>query len=144
MFVLISFDANASTIPAGEGAIMKIRFQTSSTLELGDYGVNISDIHLTSTAGDDLESDPINSKLVNVLLKGDVNNDNKVNVTDCICVIDYIFGVSNATIIETMVDVNSDRKVNVSDVISIIDIIFGESPSQVRGEDENYELQDPD
>ena len=141
MFVLISMTAEA--IDEGEGAIMKITFKTSSAVEVGgEYAVQIADIHLAQEAGDELTPAAISTDM-SVLKKGDVNGDNKVNVTDCICVIDYIFKEPNEELFETMVDVNSDKNVNVSDVISIIDIIFG-NPTQTRGDDDEYELQDPD
>ena len=54
-------------------------------------------------------------------LKGDVNGDDKVNISDVTDLIDIILGglPSNSA-----ADVNSDGKVNISDVTDVIDIIL--------------------
>ena len=56
--------------------------------------------------------------------KGDVNNDDEVNIADVNAVIDVILcGISN-----TAADVNNDGEINIADVNAIIDIIL--SPNQ--------------
>ncbi|MBO4813454.1 MAG: dockerin type I repeat-containing protein, partial [Muribaculaceae bacterium] len=57
------------------------------------------------------------------LLRGDVNGDGKVNVSDVTCLINMILGVLNVN--EVRADVNQDGKVNVSDVTFLINIILG-------------------
>ena len=57
------------------------------------------------------------------LLRGDVNGDGKVNVSDVTALINMILGVLNVN--EVRADVNQDGKVNVSDVTFLINIILG-------------------
>ena len=57
------------------------------------------------------------------MLKGDVNGDGKVNVSDVTALINMILGV--VPIDQTRADVNNDGKVNVSDVTALVNIILG-------------------
>ena len=54
---------------------------------------------------------------------GDVNGDDKVNVSDVTALINMIMGIT--TMDESVADVNGDGKVNVSDVTALINIILG-------------------
>ena len=57
------------------------------------------------------------------MLKGDVNGDGKVNVSDVTTLINMILGITPTD--EARADVNNDGKVNVSDVTTLINIILG-------------------
>ena len=56
-------------------------------------------------------------------IKGDVNGDGRVNVSDVTELINMILGVT--TMNKTRADVNGDGQVNVSDVTALINIILG-------------------
>ena len=56
-------------------------------------------------------------------LKGDVNNDGRVNVSDVTALINMILGLTEKD--EARADVNGDGRVNVSDVTALINIILG-------------------
>lgn len=56
-------------------------------------------------------------------LKGDVNGDGRVNVSDVSTLINMILGMT--TMDQARADVNGDGRVNVSDVSSLINIILG-------------------
>jgi hypothetical protein len=58
-----------------------------------------------------------------MILRGDVNGDGKVNVTDVTTLVNMILGVMPMN--EARADMNSDGKVNVSDVTALINIILG-------------------
>ena len=57
-------------------------------------------------------------------LKGDVNNDGKVDVADINCIIDVILENVDASQFEGRADVNGDGKVDVADINEVIDIIL--------------------
>ena len=58
-------------------------------------------------------------------VKGDINGDGKVNVSDVTALINMILGVT--TMNQSRADVNGDGKVNVSDVTALINIILSVS-----------------
>ena len=61
--------------------------------------------------------------LIDPVLKGDVNGDGRVNVSDVSALINMILGVT--TMDQARADVNGDGRVNVSDVTALINIILG-------------------
>ena len=64
-----------------------------------------------------------NNSWQEIPLKGDVNGDGKINVSDVTALINMIMGIT--TMDAAVADVNGDGKVNVSDVSSLINIILG-------------------
>ena len=57
-------------------------------------------------------------------IRGDINGDREVNISDVTALVDYILG--KATSYDASVcDVNADNEVNISDVTSLVDIILG-------------------
>ena len=57
-------------------------------------------------------------------LRGDINNDNQVNVADVTALIGYVLG-NNQAADESQVDVNRDGQVNVTDVTTLISYVLG-------------------
>ncbi len=86
-----------------------------------DYHGMLNVYVLGRTADGELVADEV--VLDNGFIKGDVNVDNKVNVTDVTALVNMILGVIPKN--EATGDVNSDSKINVSDVTALINIILG-------------------
>ena len=62
------------------------------------------------------------------VIRGDVNRDGKVNVTDVTALVNMILGSIDKD--EESADVNGDGKINVSDVTALINIILGVTSSK--------------
>ena len=60
-------------------------------------------------------------------IPGDVNGDKKVNVTDVMCVANYIVGITPEVFIEEAADVNASGSINITDLIAIANIAVGNS-----------------
>lgn len=58
-------------------------------------------------------------------IPGDVNGDKKVNVTDVMCVANYIVGITPEVFIEEAADVNASGSINITDLIAIANIAVG-------------------
>ena len=56
-------------------------------------------------------------------IKGDVNNDSKVSVTDVMLLVNYILGTTKS-IPQTASDMNDDGRISVADVMNIVNIIL--------------------
>jgi hypothetical protein len=54
-------------------------------------------------------------------LKGDVNGDGEVNVTDLVPLVNMILGVTPSS---TAADVNGDGEVNVTDLVPLVNLIL--------------------
>ena len=66
---------------------------------------------------------PVRQFVYKVLLTGDVDNNDRVNVSDVTALINMILGVISKD--EERADINGDGRVNVSDVTALINIILG-------------------
>ncbi len=65
----------------------------------------------------------VNSAWVDIVIKGDVNGDGKINVTDVTALVNMILGVIPKNL--ELGDINGDGKLNVTDVTALVNIILG-------------------
>ena len=105
-------DTELTSEVLGETIELKAGYTTAFKAAAGTYHVVV-----------DLNAMTVVFTQENVLLKGDVNRDGKVNVSDVTALVNMILGVINKD--EESADVNHDGKINVSDVTALINIILG-------------------
>ena len=76
------------------------------------------------------QSVPFNFTISTGEMVGDVNDDDKINVSDAVFLINYVFSGGDAPDPLYTGDVNCDDKVNVSDAVYIINYVFsgGDAP----------------
>ncbi len=99
---------NLATFPI---ALREIRFvPDKTTATAGDHAIHIKAFYAHY---------PVEPALI----KGDVNGDGKVNVTDVTTLVNMILGVIPKDMARG--DINGDDKLNVSDVTALINIILG-------------------
>lgn len=75
--------------------------------------------------------------VVSAQMKGDVNLDQDVNISDVVVTINIISG-NNSSMLDG--DVNKDNKVDISDVVAIINIIAGFGDDDNPGGEEAIEV----
>ena len=95
-----------------ESIVLKEGYATSFKAPAGTYHVVV-----------DLNAMTVVFSKENEQLKGDVNGDGRVNVSDVSTLINMILGME--TMNQERADVNADGRVNVSDVATLINIILG-------------------
>lgn len=57
-------------------------------------------------------------------LFGDVNGDGFVNISDAVCLVNYILGQNPNPFVYEAADVNSDTEINISDVVALVGLIL--------------------
>lgn len=57
-------------------------------------------------------------------LLGDVNRDGTVNVTDAVCILNYILGNTPSNFFFKAADINKDAIINITDVVGVMNIIM--------------------
>ena len=58
------------------------------------------------------------------VIKGDVNGDGLVNITDVVCLVNYILDSDSIGIILEAADMNEDGEVNITDVVALVDYVL--------------------
>lgn len=81
----------------------------------------ISSKDLTVDFYDSIAPEQINPEIV----KGDVNVDGQVDITDVLLTVDYVLGNPSETIVVANADINGDDDIDISDILLIVDIILG-------------------
>ena len=123
-FVVVA--TNGGTMAAGEGEVMNLTLTVAANAVSGTVNLNNtvlavkSDNTLSAVYTTDVEA----SMTVRSFTLGDVNDDNHINVTDVVCVVDYILGKTPSNFIRFAADINDDDEVNVTDVMGLVDIIL--------------------
>lgn len=68
-------------------------------------------------------------KTATTTLKGDVNSDGQIDISDVLCTVDYILGKHVEQFNVDLADLNNDHTIDISDVLIIVDIILGKNVS---------------
>lgn len=69
-----------------------------------------------------LPSSPIEFT-VRKYMPGDVNGDDKINISDVVTLVNYISEMNPANFIVEVADVNGDEKINIADAVTLVNMI---------------------
>lgn len=116
---VVCFPKDASAFAGTSGAILNIPLVASKDLTKGTVEVSIASQEITNTTGLTTVKPSASASDLTVILRGDVNDDDKVNGTDIQATINEI--VADKYNIDA--DVNEDTLVNGTDIQGIINII---------------------
>lgn len=121
---VVCFPTDASAFAGVSGAILNIPLVASKDLSKGTEEVTIANQEITNTTGlSTFNPDASISDLI-AFLRGDVNDDDKINIGDIISVSNFMAGEGGG-IIQDDADTNEDTKVNIGDIITISNIMAG-------------------
>ena len=121
---VICFPTDASAFAGASGAILNIPLVASKDLTKGTGEITISSQEITNTTG--LSTVKPENSVADLIafLRGDVNDDDKINIGDIISVSNFMAGEGGG-IIQDDADTNEDTKVNIGDIITISNIMAG-------------------
>lgn len=113
---------NGVAMTGNDGEVIKVTLNVAETVANGDYDITISNQELCTAdnavfgAGQSVVS---TLTVGSAGVRGDVNGDGKVTITDVTLIVDHI---NNDTYAENA-DLNDDKKITITDVTLDIDII---------------------
>ena len=121
------YSLSDGVITPGEGEIAVIRFTASDEIPVDTYQLDITEISMGTPELTDkfAGTDQQTSFTVIDGLRGDANEDGKVDVNDVTTTINYILGKNPSPFNYRNANVNDDNTVNVMDVTTLINIILG-------------------
>ena len=108
-----------------DGVLVNLALSIPSDMPVGDYAVTLKNIVLTNIDKETIYCPDMTSYVRVVGRWGDVNNDDEINITDVVMMIENILYRYPQGFNEMMADVNGDGWIDVADVVSVIDVILG-------------------
>ena len=124
----VCFSMSNEIITGTSGAILNASLTIGESVSEGSYEATISNIVVTKTDGTQLKlSDSKFNIVVTNVIKGDVNGDGEVNVSDIVEIVNYIMNKPSDKFVFAAADVNEDGEVNVTDIVKVVSIIMSSS-----------------
>jgi len=108
-----------------DGVLLEMGIDVASWVPNGVYPIQLKDVKLTNSARKTVFcSDKVFYVTVGGKL-GDVNQDDAIDVTDAVLIIDHILMKNPSNFDASLADVNGDNEIDVTDVVMVIDAILG-------------------
>ena len=121
---------------------------STTTLNVNNLTMSVDDSSLTAVNDNGTASFPLtdltemyfSGTAENTPLKGDVNRDGKVDISDVVAIINTMAGV----LPYEDADVNNDDHVDISDIVAVINIIAGTESSDETSTEEETVVEEAD
>ena len=125
---IISYSPSIKAYSGNSGPLVTYNVTASSDFE-GPASILLKNILFTTVAGNEVPfADEICTvTLTATALRGDVNGDSNVNISDVTTLIDYLLSGNAIGVNQTAADCNQDSLVNISDVTALIDYLLSGS-----------------
>lgn len=125
--ILCSSTAN-KTFVGNDGTVISLYIDVNENVTDGDYSFVLKNITLACDNGDVFRTNKINaSVVVRSDIRGDVNNDQEVNIGDISCIANIVLGDIADSYNLKAADVNLDGDINVGDVAYTAEYIINGS-----------------
>ena len=119
-----------SRVAGNDGVIMTLRLQVSDQMPTGEYYIRILNaIYTQADNYQDIHMPETSAKLTigeKDYIKGDVNDDDDIDIADVVCVVNHVVGIETPRYYEAAADVTGNNEVTISDAVMILDYIVGE------------------
>ena len=136
LYRIILMSTKRETIDVGDGSIINIRLACEKDATPGTYDVAFTSVNLSRQEGSMSVSEPnedFTSQLtVNKVstIRGDVNGDYTVDITDVLVIVDNILGRPNRIFLFANADIDKDGTVNITDALNVVNIILDRKTSE--------------
>ena len=108
-----------------DGVLLEMGIDVASWVPNDVYPIQLTNVKLTNS---ERQTVPCSDKVFYVTVGGklgDVNQDDAVDVTDAVLIIDHILMKNPSNFEASLADVNGDNEIDVTDVVMVIDAILG-------------------
>lgn len=128
--VVVSSQQNA-TFSGNSGTLLTLVLFPASTLEAGDYDVELKNVILTDPNANRYAAPDIKSVItVSTYTLGDVNNDGFIDVADLAGVVRFILENADATLIFNAADMDGNGVVEINDYAALVNVILAQDAPQ--------------
>jgi hypothetical protein len=108
-----------------DGVLLEMGIDVASWVEKGEYAIQLKNVKLTNSNKQTVVCADKSFFVTVGGITGDVNNDDEIDVTDAVLIIDHILLKNPANFDASLADVNDDSEIDVTDVVMVIDAILG-------------------
>lgn len=127
--VVVSSTQNA-TFTGNSGTLLTLSLFPQSTMEAGDYGVELKNIVLTDPQATRYAAADMKSVItVSAYTLGDVNNDTHIDVADLTGVVFFILENADASLVFNAADMDGNGVVEVNDYAALVNVILAQNAS---------------
>ena len=123
---ILGFSFSADVIPAGDGILVTLQF-------IGNHldQVCMTDLVLSNAVGEAIFAEAGDCVVLDLILPGDLNFDEIVNVVDIVLLVNIILGEPVSGPAQFLAgDVNEDDELNVVDIVNIVSVVLGTTFTQ--------------
>lgn len=125
--VVVSSQQNA-TFSGNSGTLLTLVLFPASTLEAGDYDVELKNVILTDPDAKRYAAADMKSVItVSTYTMGDVNNDGHIDVADLAGVVRFILENADASLIFNAADMDGNGVVEINDYAALVNVILNQS-----------------
>ena len=126
VYNICGFDGDLRTITGTTGDFLILTVEASPRFKGGNG--KLDEIDFITTSRGHIGAEACNFKVdyikSSIAFPGDANEDEQVNVSDIMAIVNYILGTTPAVFNELNADVNEDGAINVSDILAIVNMIL--------------------
>ena len=121
---IVSYSSSSKPFRGTEGALVNITTNVSSALALGDYTLIMKNMRLSAPDASEYITDYASSVISVSVMRGDVNMDKSVSMSDVVATVNYILQKPVATFNLMAADITGDGDVSMADVVGIVNIVL--------------------
>ncbi len=116
--------ADGCTLYDNEGMVLQLPLSIGPEVAVGSCVGTISDAFILCAHNKTLACEPSEFTIeVEEGVKGDVNRDGIVNITDVMLCANYAVGQNVSTFVRPLADMNNDTQISITDIMQIVNIV---------------------
>lgn len=122
---IMSYSTSLKVYSGNSGALVTLSISADEAF-MAPVTMSLNNILFTTPLGEEVAfaNETCEVTLPAVVKPGDVNGDDRINISDVTALIDFLLSDDDSHINRENSDVNGDGKINISDVTSLIDILL--------------------
>jgi len=121
---VIAYSSSNKPFRGNEGVLFNITTKVSDAMAVGEYKLTMKNIRLADTNTNEYITNEKSSKINVTLLRGDVNKDLTVSISDVVALVNYILGIPTKEFNFAAADVTGDKVISVADIVGVVNIIL--------------------
>lgn len=124
---IMSYSTSLKVYSGNSGALVTMSIAANESFT-GLVTISMNNILFTTPLGEEVSfaNETCEVSLSVIVKPGDVNGDDRINISDVTALIDFLLSDDDSHINRANSDVNGDGKINISDVTSLIDILLAQ------------------